>query len=82
MIIESLLVIGFAILLDFKFGDPQNKYHPTAWIGTLIAKLTPIAKNEHPTIEKFGGVCIVVITSSLSIFATLHIRYRNVFDNY
>ena len=35
MIIESIFVIGLAILLDFKFGDPKNKYHPTAWIGTI-----------------------------------------------
>ena len=67
MIIESLLIIGFALLLDFKFGDPKNKYHPTAWIGTFLAKLTPIAKNNNSTIEKFGGVCVVVITSVLVI---------------
>ena len=67
MIIESIFVIGLAILLDFKFGDPKNKYHPTAWIGTLIAKLTPLAKNENPIIEKFGGVCVVTITSSLVV---------------
>ena len=67
MIIESIFVIGLAILLDFKFGDPKNKYHPTAWIGTLIAKLTPIAKNENPIIEKLGGVCVVTITSGLVI---------------
>ena len=56
MIIESFFIIGLAILLDFKFGDPKNKYHPTSWIGTLIAKFTPIAKNEHPIMEKFGGL--------------------------
>ncbi|MBC8516804.1 MAG: cobalamin biosynthesis protein [Nitrosopumilus sp.] len=67
MIIESLIIIGFALLLDFKFGDPKNKYHPTAWIGTFLAKLTPIAKNENSTVEKFGGVCIIVITSGLVI---------------
>ena len=67
MIIESIFVIGLAILLDFKFGDPKNKYHPTAWIGTLIAKLTPLAKNQHPMIEKFGGVCVVAIISGLVI---------------
>ena len=67
MIIESLVIIGFALLLDFKFGDPKNKYHPTAWIGTFLAKLTPIAKNENSTVEKFGGVCIIVITSGLVI---------------
>ena len=68
MIIESILVVGFAILLDFKFGDPKNKYHPTAWIGTLIAKLTPIAKNEHSILEKLGGVCVVIIASAIVIF--------------
>ena len=67
MIIESIFVIGLAILLDFKFGDPKNKYHPTAWIGILIAKLTPLAKNQHPMIEKFGGVCVVAIISGLVI---------------
>ncbi|MBT4326298.1 MAG: cobalamin biosynthesis protein [Candidatus Nitrosopelagicus sp.] len=67
MIIESIFVIGLSILLDFKFGDPKNKYHPTAWIGSLIAKLTPIVKNENPIIEKLGGVCVVTITSGLVI---------------
>ena len=36
MIVESLLIIGFALLLDFKLGDPKNKYHPTAWIGLAL----------------------------------------------
>ncbi len=67
MIIESLLVVGFAILLDFKFGDPKNKYHPTAWIGSLIARLTPTTKNDHIIIEKLGGVCIVGISSGVVI---------------
>ena len=38
MILESIFIIGFAILIDLIFGDPKNRYHPTAWIGTLIAK--------------------------------------------
>jgi len=67
MIVESFFIIGLAILLDLKFGDPKNKYHPTSWIGTLIAKLTPMAKNEHAVMEKFGGVCIVAITSGLVV---------------
>ena len=67
MIIESIFVIGLAILLDLKFGDPKNKYHPTAWIGTLIAKLIPLARNQHPVMEKFGGVCVVIVTSGLVI---------------
>lgn len=64
MILESLLVVaGLAVVLDVVFGDPKNKYHLTAWIGVLIAKLTPMVKNQqHPTREKLGGVFIVVST--------------------
>ena len=40
MILESIAVIGFAILLDLVFGDPRNRYHPTAWIGNLIGIIT------------------------------------------
>ncbi len=61
-VVESLLVVGLAVLLDLKFGDPKNKYHPTAWIGSLIAKLAPMAKNDHAIIEKLGGMCVVGIT--------------------
>ncbi len=72
MIIESLSVIFFALLVDFTLGDPKNKYHPTAWIGSLIAKLTPICKNPSDSIEKFAGIILVLtvsgIVASLIIF--------------
>ena len=65
MIFESISVIGFAILIDLIFGDPKNRYHPTAWIGILIAKFTPIAKNQNIIYEKIGGVLIILIISSI-----------------
>lgn len=63
MILESLiLVAGLAVVLDVIFGDPKNKYHLTAWIGILIAKLTPLAKNPQcPTMEKLGGIFVVAV---------------------
>jgi len=75
MILESVLVIGIAIFLDFVFGDPQNKYHPTAWIGILIAKLVPIAKNNDSIMEKLGGILVVVFTSSIVILFILGFEY-------
>ena len=62
MILESIVIVAFALGLDFVFGDPKNRYHPTAWIGTLIAKLTPLAKNPSAFVEKLGGILIVAIT--------------------
>ena len=69
MILESLiLVAGIAIVLDVIFGDPKNKYHLTAWIGILIAKLTPIAKNPQcPTMEKLGGIFVVAVPVCIAV---------------
>ena len=67
MIFESIMIIGIAIFVDLIFGDPKNKYHPTVWIGGLIAKLTPIAKNQNPILEKLGGILIISITSGILV---------------
>lgn len=67
MILESIVIIGFAIGLDLIFGDPKNKYHPTAWIGTIISKLTPLAKNYNTTVEKFTGFFIVLIPAGIIV---------------
>ena len=67
MILESILVIGFAILLDLLFGDPKNRFHPTAWIGILIGSITTRMKNENYNLEKFGGIFIVLIPVCISI---------------
>ena len=67
MIIESVAIIGFAILIDLILGDPKNRYHPTAWIGTFIAKLTTITKNQNSTFEKVGGIIMIIIISSVVV---------------
>ena len=62
MIIESILITAFALSLDFTIGDPKNRYHPTAWVGRLIAKLIPLVKTGNPNSEKLGGIAVVLIT--------------------
>ena len=59
MILEGIVIVGFALLLDFLMGDPKTKYHPTAWIGKLIAVLVPFTRNNSPKKELFGGILIV-----------------------
>ena len=75
MIFESISIIGLAILIDLIFGDPKNRYHPTAWIGTLIAKFTTLAKHQNPIFEKIGGVLIIVIISSIVILLLLSLDF-------
>jgi adenosylcobinamide-phosphate synthase len=80
MILESILIVIFAIILDFIVGDPKNKFHPTSWIGTLIAKLVPIIKNESAKIEKFGGIILVIFVTSLvsTLLVLLNIGIQNI----
>lgn len=57
----------FALALDFAVGDPKNKFHPTAWLGSLIAILAPHTKNSSKNLEKLGGVFIVLISSGIVV---------------
>ncbi|MEO2199878.1 MAG: cobalamin biosynthesis protein [Nitrosopumilus sp.] len=75
MIIESITIIGFAILIDLILGDPKNRYHPTAWIGTFIAKLTTITKNQNSTFEKIGGTIMIITISSVVVLLLFGLNF-------
>jgi adenosylcobinamide-phosphate synthase len=62
MILPILAVI-LALVIDFAFGDPKNKYHPTFWIGTLVGKLVPFARAANPKLEKIGGTVLVILVT-------------------
>jgi len=61
MILESVVIVAFALLLDFLVGDPKTKYHPTAWIGKLIASLVPFTKSNSVRKELMGGILLVSV---------------------
>jgi adenosylcobinamide-phosphate synthase len=67
LLVESILVVSFALVLDLTLGDPRTKFHPTAWIGSFIAKLTPHTKNSSENLEKLGGVFIILISIGIVI---------------
>ena len=67
MIVESIIIIFFALALDFTLGDPKNKFHPTAWIGFMIAKFTPHLKNSSDNLEKLGGVVLIILSSPIVV---------------
>ena len=52
MILIAIIAAVFALALDFIFGDPVNRYHPTAWIGKLISKFVPCTKSTNHITEK------------------------------
>lgn len=42
---DRSVIIALALLLDRLFGDPPNRYHPVAWMGSAIAA----AKRRAPS---------------------------------
>ena len=81
MILESIIIIGFAIILDLIFGDPKNRYHPTAWIGNFIGSITTCMKNGSQNLEKFGGIFIVLIPVSISCIVLFGLEFSIDFIN-
>ena len=75
MILESLVIVGFALILDLAFGDPKNRYHPTAWIGGLIAKLTPLGQNQNKKFERLGGIFVVTIPIGIVVSLLLTLDF-------
>jgi adenosylcobinamide-phosphate synthase len=84
VIIESIIVIFFALTIDLTLGDPKNKFHPTAWIGSLIAKLTTSVKNSSENLEKLGGIFIIIILCVfvLSLIVLLDVGINLITFNY
>jgi adenosylcobinamide-phosphate synthase len=79
-----VLAVLFAISIDFAFGDPKNKFHPTVWIGTLIGKLVPFVKSHNPTTEKISGfiltISVTTLIASILYFLNVALHYLNQFD--
>jgi len=75
MILESVVIVGFALLLDFLVGDPKTKYHPTAWIGKLIASIVPFTKSNSVRKELIGGILLVsvIVVTVCTILVVLDI---------
>jgi adenosylcobinamide-phosphate synthase len=64
LIIVPILAVVLALVIDFVLGDPQNKYHPTAWIGILVSKLVSLVRSKNPKLEKLNGIILVILITA------------------
>ena len=62
----TLLILCSALALDLLFGDPPNRFHPTAWMGSLINRLwngsTPPGKAA--AFLKGAGIAVLVMAAA------------------
>lgn len=82
MIFESILIVIGALVLDLTLGDPKNRFHPTVWVGIVVAKLVPFVANKGPSAEKAGGILVTVCVTALvaSILVSYEFFTKNVTD--
>ena len=55
---ELILVLILAVLIDRVFGEPPERFHPTAWIG----KLTDALKKINSAYFFYGAFVFTFIT--------------------
>lgn len=67
MLNRRFSILIAATLLDLLFGDPPNKLHPVAWMGTYINKLQPSDTTKPRQILFMHGVFISLSGVSLML---------------
>ncbi len=81
MILVPIFAAVLAIAIDFTFGDPKNKYHPTVWIGKLVSKIVPSVKSNNLISEKLGGIlvtiCVLALVCILITSLVFVLKYLN-----
>jgi adenosylcobinamide-phosphate synthase len=67
-------VFLLAVALDRFFGEPSNRFHPTAWMGRLIAffTATPVGNRYFYGMFMFTAVTVIFSGGALLIMKSLH----------
>jgi adenosylcobinamide-phosphate synthase len=69
------MILFFALALDLLFGDPPNRFHPTAWMGNLIRFLLKFRPHKNSFLEFLYGILILLVGILLTAGAGFAITY-------
>lgn len=76
-----MIILLLAILIDLIVGEPPNRYHPTAWIGMLIAKLKPSMKGGRERLRgALGALLVIAIVASSIYIISLIVSFNQVIE--
>jgi adenosylcobinamide-phosphate synthase len=64
-----------ALLFDLVLGDPPNRFHPTAWMGSLIRFLLRFRPRGNSFAELLYGILIILVGVSLTTGIGFGIQY-------
>ncbi len=65
----------FSLLLDHLLGDPPNRFHPTAWMGSFIGWLMHFRPRGNHCVEFMFGIFILFVGLGLTILIGLMISF-------
>jgi adenosylcobinamide-phosphate synthase len=74
-ILERVVPLLIAVLLDALLGDPPNRFHPTAWMGSLISALTRRRPRQNPTAEFAYGALVTLAGAGICAAAGFALAY-------
>lgn len=63
--LENLLIIPLALVIDLLVGEYPDRLHPVAWIGSVISLLLKATPKKGPTLQFVYGIFMVVFTIGL-----------------
>ena len=69
------MVLLSSLLIDLLFGDPPNRFHPTAWMGNLIRFLLRFRPHGNSFTEFLYGILILLVGISLTASIGFGIQY-------
>jgi len=61
-----MITLPLALLLDGLLGDPPNRFHPTAWMGSLIHWLMRFRPRQNPPAELIYGILLLSVGITLT----------------
>jgi adenosylcobinamide-phosphate synthase len=64
-LIDSVLILLIALIIDAVFGEVPDRVHPTVWMGKVITFLKPRLRNPNPSYEKINGVLLALFVIAL-----------------
>jgi adenosylcobinamide-phosphate synthase len=75
-IMQGILILGIALLIDIVCGEAPNRFHPVAWLGnlaTLELKLNPVSGRVRQFI--FGAIMVIVTASGITLLLYFALQY-------
>lgn len=63
---RGIIIIG-AVILDILLGDPPNKFHPVAWMGFIIKKVSILTQKKNKVFQFISGMFLTI--SGIIFFA-------------